>query len=101
MPDEHAPDQNSGSNVVVFNAVPAAVTFGIIAGLVLSGATAWLILKGGDEIGPHLSLLGQYFIGYSVSWGGVVIGFFYAFATAFSCIYLIAKIYNWVIRIKY
>ena len=52
------------------------------AGAVLGGAglflmTAWLVVKGGPEVGPHLGLLGQYFPGYSVTWPGAFIGLVY------------------------
>jgi hypothetical protein len=29
--------------------------------------TIWLVIKGGPNMGQHLQLLGQYFVGYSVS----------------------------------
>ena len=37
--------------------------------------TAWLLLKGGPHVGQHLQLLSQYFIGYSVTWWGSIVGF--------------------------
>ena len=80
---------------------------GIVAGLILGTsifiATNWLILKGGRQnpggefiIGPHLSLLGQFFIGYDVSFVGSLIGFAYGSVTGFVLGYLVATIYNWL-----
>ncbi len=43
---------------------------------------------------PHLSLLNQYFIGYSVTFVGSLIGFAYAFVIGFASGYLVARIYN-------
>ncbi len=51
-----------------------AVTIGMTAGVGLFVATVWLVLRGGDQVGPHLGLLANYLPGYSVSWGGAAIG---------------------------
>ena len=51
-----------------------ALAVGIVAGAFVFLATAVLLLKGGDVIGPNLQLLGQYIPGYSVSWPGSLIG---------------------------
>ena len=47
---------------------------GLVAGISLFLATVILILKGGEPLGPNLSLLGQYIPRYSVSWTGSLIG---------------------------
>jgi len=51
----------------------------VICGGILFLMTAWLLItaKEGEHVGGHLQLLGQYFVGYRVSWGGAIIGFFY------------------------
>jgi hypothetical protein len=74
---------------------------GLLSGLVVFVATIWLVLAGGhvDEhgqtvIGPHLQLLGQFFIGYRVSFLGSLIGFAYGFAVGSITGSLIAAIYN-------
>jgi hypothetical protein len=51
-----------------------ALVFAAIGGAGVFMMTAWLLIKGGDQIGPHLGLLSQYFIGYSVSWKGSLVG---------------------------
>lgn len=51
-----------------------ALVLGATCGSGLFVATAWLLVKGGDEVGPHLNLLGHYLPGYSVTWPGAVIG---------------------------
>jgi hypothetical protein len=40
-------------------------------------------------------LLGQFFIGYRVTFVGSLIGFGYGFATGFIAGYLVATLYNW------
>lgn len=77
-----------------FNAAAQGISFGIIVGLVIFIATNWLVLKGGDVVGPHLSLLGQYFIGYSVTFVGSLIGFVYGFISGFLVGWLSATVYN-------
>lgn len=46
----------------------------VVAGLGLFLATATLLLKGGESVGPNLSLLGVYLLGYEVSWVGALLG---------------------------
>jgi len=53
------------------------------AGALLGMATLWLVLQGGDAVGPNLQLLSQYFPGYQVSVGGSLIGLAYALITGF------------------
>jgi hypothetical protein len=73
---------------------------GLVLGILLSVgiflATNFLLIKGGSVVGPHLSLLGQYFIGYTVSFTGSLIGSLYAFVIGYLSGVLIAWIYNGV-----
>jgi hypothetical protein len=55
-----------------------AVVFGLVAGSGLFLATAWLLVRGGEPVGPHLALLGQFFPGYTVTWPGAFVGFAWA-----------------------
>lgn len=54
-----------------------AVTFAAVGGCGLFVATAWLLVRGGANVGQHLSLVGIYFPGYRVTWPGAVVGFFW------------------------
>jgi len=76
------------------NAAVHGVVTGIVAGVAVFIATNWLVLKGGKVIGPHLSLLGQFFIGYRVTFVGSLIGFGYAFLVGYLAGYCIAILYN-------
>lgn len=80
--------------ILRLEAVVQGVAWGLVAGLGLFVATNWLVLKGGRVVGPHLSLLRQFFVGYEVSFVGSLIGFAYAFACGFVAGYLVSVIYN-------
>lgn len=80
--------------VVRLNAAIAGVVTGLLAGLALFVATNWLVLKGGAVVGPHLALLGQYFIGYRVSFVGSLVGFAWAFVLGFLVGAAVVAIYN-------
>lgn len=82
------------TRLVRLNAVVSGIVTGIIFGFGLFIATNWLVLKGGDVVGPHLALLGQFFIGYTVTFIGSLIGFAYGFVTGFIIGYAIALLYN-------
>ena len=89
------------------NATVQALVVGIIAGLVIFVATNWLILKGGPigphgepVVGPHLSLLSHFFIGYRVTFLGSLIGFAYGFVSGFLVGYFVARVYNWVVDFR-
>jgi len=58
-----------------------ATTFGLGGGVGLALATLWLVVRGGDPVGPHLGLLANYFPGYSVTASGAAIGFVYGALT--------------------
>ena len=51
-----------------------ALTFAWVGGCGLFLATAWLLLRGGEQVGQHLKLLGVYFPGYAVTWPGAFVG---------------------------
>ncbi len=76
------------------NAKIHGIVTGLVAGLGLFVATNWLVLKGGKLVGLHLALLGQFFIGYSVTFLGSLIGFAYAFVCGFIAGYSVAWMYN-------
>lgn len=84
--------------ILRLEAVVQGVAWGLVAGLALFAATNFLVLKGGPVVGPHLSLLRQFFIGYEVTFVGSLIGFAYAFACGFLAGYLVSRVYNRVVR---
>ncbi|MEQ9619997.1 MAG: FAD-dependent oxidoreductase [Deltaproteobacteria bacterium] len=71
-----------------------AVSVGTVCGLAIFLATLFLIIKGGPDAGANLRLLGQYFIGYSVSLEGTFIGLAYSFLWGFIFGWLFAYMKN-------
>lgn len=84
------------TKLVHVDALSFAVVTGLVAGAGLFVATNWLLLKGGSDPGPHLALLGQYFLGYRVTFAGSLVGFAYASVAGFVSGYAGARLYNWV-----
>jgi hypothetical protein len=82
------------TRLVRLNARIHGLVTGMVLGCGLFIATNWLVLKGGKSVGRHLALLGQFFIGYRVSFLGSLIGFAYAFVCGFIVGYSVAWMYN-------
>ena len=78
--EDRAAEQKLFSGFLWLNTKVFGLTLGIVSGLALFLATNWLVIKGGEPVGPHLALLSQYFIGYRVSFLGSFVGFLYGFA---------------------
>lgn len=70
------------------------IAIGMVLGLGLFIATNFLIIRGGPSVGQHLSLLGVYFPGYSVTFVGSLIGFVYAFVLGYGIGRTIGVVYN-------
>lgn len=73
------------------------VAVGVVAGACLFVATAVLLLRGGPGVGFHLSVLGNYLPGFTVSWAGAAIGFVEAAVVGFLHGWLIGKLVNAVV----
>jgi hypothetical protein len=94
------PEAKLFSGVLLLNAKVVGLAFGLILGLGIFVATNWLIIKGGDRVGPHLILLSQYFIGYRVTFLGSLIGAAYGFALGTICGALMGWIYNKIVAFR-
>ncbi len=88
------------ARMVRFNATVCGIVTGLVLGLVVFGATVWLIIKGGEVVGPHLALLGQFFLGYRVTFAGSLIGFAWGFAAGFAVGFFLTSTYNWVAALR-
>lgn len=77
-----------------------AVTFGLSAAAVIFLATIWLVVRGGETVGPHLGLLRYYMPGYTVTWLGSVVGSLYAAVYGAVVGGAIAAIYNRIARLR-
>jgi tetrahydromethanopterin S-methyltransferase subunit G len=82
------------------NATVHGIVTGIVFGLAICLATNWLLLKGGEVVGPHLALLGQFFIGCRVTFTGSLIGLTYGFVIGFLIGYFVARTYNWFVDLR-
>jgi protoporphyrinogen oxidase len=75
------------------------VAVGLVSALVLFLLTGILLLKGGPVIGPNLSLLANYFIGYKVTWLGAFFGALEAGLGGFAVGNLLARLRNWGVQV--
>ena len=83
------------------------LVLGVVLGLAIFVMTNWVVLAGGhiDQhgarvVGPNLALLGQFFIGYRVSFVGSLIGFAYGFALGTITGSAISGLYNWLSSLR-
>jgi len=88
------------TRVLLLNAKVSGIVTGLFCGVGLFLATNWLVLKGGAQVGMHLSLLSHYFPGYRVTFAGSLIGFAYAFVCGFAGGYSVARIYSWIASLR-
>lgn len=70
------------------------VAVGTLCGLGVFFATIFLVIKGGEVVGPNLALLGQFFYGYTVTVTGAFIGLVYGFVGGFILGWLIGFLRN-------
>jgi hypothetical protein len=84
------------ARMVRFNAAVYGTVTGLVLGLIIFVATNWLVIKGGEVVGPHLALLGQFFIGYRVTLAGSFIGFAWGFVAGFALGFFVTSTYNWI-----
>ena len=80
-----------------YDQLALGVAVGVVVGIILFLATVVLLLRGGPGVGYHLSVLGHYLPGYSVSWAGAVIGLFETAVVGFLHGWLISKLINAIV----
>ncbi|HWP48946.1 MAG TPA: hypothetical protein VNM22_17455 [Candidatus Limnocylindrales bacterium] len=97
---KHDESEEVSRAIVKIQAGVLAFVCAMIGGIGLFVMTAWLLIKGGPRVGQHLQLLGQYFPGYSVTWKGSLIGFFYGAILGGVVGWTIGKIYNKIVGIR-
>ena len=75
------------------------VALGLLAGFAIFFATAFLVVRGGPTVGPHLGLLSIYLRGYDVTWTGAVIGLVYGLLLGYASGWVIGALYNRLVRL--
>ena len=75
--------------------VALGTAFGAVGALGLLLATTLLLLKGGPSVGQNLSLLGQYLLGFTVTWQGMFFGCAQVALGGFAFGYATARLRNW------
>ncbi|TKB71939.1 MAG: hypothetical protein E8D45_11600 [Nitrospira sp.] len=93
-------DEVIGRAVTKLHAGVLATVSGMIGGLALFMMTILLVIQDGPQVGQHLQLLSHYFIGYSVTWGGSLVGLFYGALTGALSGWAVGYIYNVVIGFR-
>ena len=94
-----AEDEVLKKAIAHLNATLLGIVLGLIMGCGLFLATMILVLKGGPAVGRHLSLISQFFPGYSVTLLGSIIGFFYAFVVGFLIGAALGTVYNQIAKV--
>lgn len=75
------------------------VAVGVVSGLGIFMASAILLLKGGPVVGPMLSLLGNYFLGFDITWAGAFLGLLETGLVGFAVGALAAGLRNWALKV--
>lgn len=80
--------------LVRFNEQGWGIAIGLLLAVGLFAATNILIIRGGENVGQHLALLGVFLPGYRVTFLGSLIGFVYAFVIGYGIGRTIGAVYN-------
>jgi protoporphyrinogen oxidase len=74
--------------------IALGAALGLVSAVLLFLSTAMLLVKGGAVIGPNLSLLTHYLIGFKVSWTGAIVGLLEGAIVGFLIGYIFAYLRN-------
>ena len=86
--------QNLNAAILRLNGRAWGIALGLLLGGGLFLATIVLVIKGGPDMGQHLTLLSVFFPGYRVTVLGSLIGFVYAFVLGYALGRLVGTVYN-------
>jgi len=88
------PDEVIARMFAPLDQLALGLALGVVGSAMLFLATIILLLKGGEPLGPNLSLLSEYIPGYSPSWPGSLIGGAGGFLAGFMVGWTIAFLTN-------
>jgi protoporphyrinogen oxidase len=94
-PSQILPDAVIEAAFAKLDPLALGAALGVVLGGIIFLATAALLLKGGPVVGPTLSLLSHYLIGFEVTWAGAVIGLIEGGTGGFTLGFLGASLRNW------
>jgi len=89
-----------GRAVVRLSGNIVGLVLGIVGAAIIFISTNWLVIKGGEQVGPHLGLLAQFFVGYRVSFVGSLVGAGYALVIGYVSGRFIAWLYNTIASLR-
>ena len=88
-------DQTLLMTIAPVHKMALGVATGLVSGLAVFAATAFIVAVQ-PQPQPRLDLLANYFYGYTVTWGGAVVGFFWAFGVGFVGGWFVGFVRNFV-----
>lgn len=100
MPESSIQERELQAALLRLNARAWGIAVGLLLGTALFVATNVLVLKGGPNVGQHLSLLSIFLPGYRVTFVGSVIGFVYLFVIGYVLGRLIGFVYNHLVQME-
>ena len=98
--DRISPDLPQATKVALarIHARAWGIVTGLLLALTLAFATLVLVIRGGPDMGRHLSLLRVFLLGYSVAIQGAVVGFVSLFVIGYALGRLTGTRYNFFAR---
>ena len=98
--EDESEEQLLKNAILHLNGNVLGIVLGTVFGLLIFVATNWLVIKGGSDVGIHLRLLNQFFIGYSVTFIGSLVGLLWGFLTGYVIGFLTAWVYNRIVILR-
>ena len=90
-----SPDEVIAAAFAKLDPLALGAAVGAVTGLGLFLAAMVLLIKAGPKVGATLSLLGQYLLGFEVTWSGAFIGLIEGGAVGFLLGNFLARLRNW------
>jgi protoporphyrinogen oxidase len=90
-----SPDEVIAAAFAKLDPLALGAAVGAVTSLGLFLATITLLLKGGSRVGVTLSLVGQYLLGFEVTWSGAFTGLIEGGLVGFLLGYFLARLRNW------
>src|SRR4026209_1961402 len=82
------------ASLLRLNARAWGISAGLLFGVGLFLATVFLVIRGGPNLGQHLSMLRVFFPGYSVTWLRAFVGFISGFVLGYGLGRIVGSVYT-------